>query len=274
MRLQPSDVAFHISPKGVQIPFISSHDAVRVGFVGPYALASSEDFANVNSIDILEAWRDFSSIHRTERIEVRLPPQAFYPLSFEANLSALQKLGFRVNTSDVHQAIALTTQPPSFNRNRRRDLLLCEAEGLVMERIELETAHEIITKNRSHKGFPLSLGVEDLRKLGSYLPQVVEFYGVKRGDATLSAAIVFDESPAIRYVFMWGNHPSLELSGQSMALLALGLHKDSRESGFQYLSLGTSSVMGQENAGLTSFKRSLGAFSEPRITMMRSAIEN
>jgi hypothetical protein len=249
------------------LPFQKAPNLVRVGFIGPYSLAYTPDSPiNLGSLD--KIWSDLLLKYEESELQVRLPPEIYYQELFRANFEVLSRLGARVLYKDINFHLDLTGNfRDSINRNRSRELKRGSLRNFGFKAITLEDAYEVILANRQGKGLKPSLTKEQFNRLYETFPSALRFHGVELEGRVVSSSITMIISPFHAYVFMWGHDPSEPVSGESISTLCEGLFDTFKSEGFQILCLGTASVQGVVDVGLSRYKSSLGAIESLRITM-------
>jgi hypothetical protein len=249
------------------LPFQKAPNLVRVGFIGPYSLAYAPD-SPINLGSLNEIWSDLLFKYEESELQVRLPPEIYYQELFRANFEVLSRLGARVLYKDINFHLDLTGNfRESINRNRSRELKRGSLRNYVFKAITLEDAYEVILANRQGKGLKPSLTKEQFNRLHETFPSALRFHGVELEGRVVSSSITMIISPFHAYVFMWGHDPSEPASGESISTLCEGLFNTFKSEGFQILCLGTASVQGVIDVGLSRYKSSLGAIESLRITM-------
>lgn len=249
------------------LPFQIAPNLVRVGFVGPYSLAYTPD-VQVNFETLDKVWRDLMIEYEKCEFQVRLPPEIYYQDLFRANFEVLSQLGAQVLYKDINFHLDLRGNfRDSINRNRSRELKRGSLNNYVFKEVALAEAYKVILANRLGKGLKPSLSEEQLIRLHKTFTSKLRFHGVERDGQIVSTSITLIINPFHAYVFMWGHDPSEPSSGETISTLCEGLFNSFKKEGFQILCLGTASVHGQIDEGLSRYKSSLGAVESLRITM-------
>jgi hypothetical protein len=271
MGLQPKAVAFHLGKRGLLIPFVETDRSIEIGYVGPYSGAFPIGKQSLSQEAYLGDWSDFLRRSGEKNCFVRLPPASHFSELEELNRRALLGLGFMPDIEELNQSLHLQQPTQSLNRNRRRDLKRAQEQGLVFGEETLKGAHEVISKNRVHKGFPVTMSYQELSKIEEAHPFTILTHSVTLDEVAQAASICFRVNRDLAYVFMWGHDPESLEPGASMTLLASEISRTLAEKGHKLLCLGTSSLEGETNQGLYRFKSSLGAISEQKISYSRSS---
>jgi len=142
----------------------------------------------------------------------------------------------------------------------------CLRMGFVAEEISesnYANAYDVIRDNRERHGYPISMTAAQLETMAAAFPDRVHFFAVypdPQKSRIVAASVCLALSPAILYVFYWGDAPDMG-AYSPIALLASCIYEFSQREGFSLLDAGISTVLGEPNHGLINFKRNLG-FSE------------
>jgi hypothetical protein len=249
------------------LPFQVFPKLLRVGFIGPYSLAYTSDMP-VNLDALRKIWIDVLEKFQDSELQVRLPPESFYPELFSANYEVLSQLGARVLYRDINFHLNLNGNfRDSINRNRSRELKRASRRNYLLKETTLADAFKVILLNRLEKGLKPSLSMQQLFELHELFPNRIRFYGVEVEGRIVSAAITLIINSVLVYVFMWGHDPSQPTSAESISTLCEGLFNTFKGEGFQFLCLGTASIQGVMDEGLSMYKASLGAIPSDRVTV-------
>lgn len=249
------------------LPFQLASNLIRVGFIGPYSLAYTTD-SPIDLEALNEIWGDLIVNHMGSELQVRLPPEIYYQDLFRANFQVLSDLGARVLYKDLNYHLDLTGDfRDSINRNRTRELKRGSIKNYLFKTISLTDAYKVILANRREKRLKPSLSEEEFFQLHKACPGALRFHGVELGGQVVSASITLIVNPRHAYVFMWGHDPDKAASGESISTLCEGLFNSLKDEGFKILCLGTASVQGVVDEGLSRYKSSLGAIESVRLTL-------
>lgn len=225
-----------------------------VSFFEDVALPELEAF-------LLEVTR-FLQRQGIRRLELLLPPAAHADERVAEQHFVLRSLGFSETLCDVNYAISVDERPLSqrLNYANRKRLNKCVRDGFSagpMDASLLAEVYELIQRNRQSKGYPMTMTLPQLYEMQTLFPAQVLLYGCHAGDTLAAAALCLQVSPAVLYVFYWGD--DAQFSGYSpVTLLADAIYSDCQHKGVALLDIGTASEEGQANQGLIRFKRGLG----------------
>lgn len=199
---------------------------------------------------------------KASKILITLPPVVYYSDSkFYKNYF---DAGFTIDRAEQNYSISITSQ--SYNEiihhSTRKRIKKCRREGFFVKKSqpnELEEAYNIISINRTAKGFPITMSFKDLDNTSKSLnPKISSYLVMNNKNESLAASIVYEVNKDINYVFYWGELPQY-LPFSPVVLLAEHLYQVAQKNNKKILDLGTSSVNGTPNQGLVTFKERLGA---------------
>jgi hypothetical protein len=209
--------------------------------------------------------------------EFNLPPAYFFPEVFNNQARALSDMGFRA-VDDTNSTICFpqSAAPPSeafFSRgNRKRIRAFREKGGSVRQAIdtELRDAFRLLASNRVRRGAELSVSEERFLGLARGYPSIYKCWLALIDDEPYGVAYTVEISAHATYVLYWGD----SIAGRALSVVASlcdKLQAVAWGEGKEFLDLGTSSVAGEVDEGLLTFKKNLGAvsFRQSRFYMER-----
>jgi hypothetical protein len=175
---------------------------------------------------------------------------------------------FRISCHDLNYEMLVDDRPfaarVDYGNNKR--IRKCINAGFFAELIEstdYPKVYQVIKQNRERRGFPITMSLEQLGQMVKVFPKRMRFFAVY-SDADrasiVAAAVCIAISDSVLYVFYWGDAADVE-SYSPVALLADGIYAHCQQMGIKCLDVGTSTLEGEPNQGLVTFKKNLG-FSE------------
>jgi hypothetical protein len=236
-------------------------DEILIGFKGPYGGIYSNHELNFSILQDLYS----ELISYQKPIRIRIAPAERFPKTHHYNLKTLTELGFKIVYKEINQNI--NTNNLNFNRNRLRDFKKSINLNYTFNASKVESAYEIISKNRINKGLKLSIKLEYLLEMMNLRGDLVSSYSVSNKNSLLCAAIVIKVTDNYSYVYAWGHDQDVPNSGTSLSLLVRNLVISLNANLIENLSLGTSSISGEVDQGLFKFKESLGAKPEEILVL-------
>lgn len=251
-------IHFHVSEgKAVSIPQNS---------FGGVAVISVVDIALFE--DFLRWVIDDLKLNQVKQIEIRNCPN-FYP-NGSIMEEVFSKIGFQILYSNVNQFIEVDNKKfiRKINRNRRRNLSFCKKKGFTFKQLTLEkldAIYFVLAKNRTFKGYKLSMSLKQLKSEFINFPNRYVLFGVFEEEIMIAAAVCIKVSSNILYDFYHGELPEY-IEHSPVTMLVEGIYNYSIDNGYDLLDLGTSAIQGKLNEGVCQFKKSLGALLGWKIT--------
>jgi hypothetical protein len=220
--------------------------------------------------DAVEA--DLASIGAC-RIEVLPAPMAHDPIAFSNVLYLLRARGFAMETCDLNHALAVNDVPLAerMTYGNRKRLRKAEREGFAVRRLgidQLPAVYDAIAANRAAKGNAMSMRLDQLEEMATLFPDRVVLFGMADGEALAASAVCLRLSPAVLYVFYWGDRPGYGALSPVVAL-ASAIYDHCRQEGLALFDVGTSTIDRDPNIGLIAFKRGLGFTESLKVRMAK-----
>jgi len=198
-------------------------------------------------------------------IRIRLSPAAHDISLFAITFNCLLREGYQADRTELNYEITLNDT--SFldriahgNRKRiqktLREGFFCNHESFA----SLPKIHQLIAENRLRLGVPMSMSVDQLNHMAMVFPERLHLFAVYRDSILkemVAAAVCLEISQDILYVFYWGDIDGMR-NYSPIALLASYIYEFGVSRGMTVLDVGTSTVNGEPNHGLVTFKRNLG----------------
>ena len=223
-----------------------------------------------DAVSSLIVWAQAQKIRQ---IVFSLPP-LFYDVPHISKMqNALWGNGFEISAFDLNFEYFLAAHGPDYpdriDRCARKNCRRAEKEGLTFEKTDdFAAVYETIRINRTERGFPLKMSLEDVVATSKVIP--TDFFAVKTpGNEIASAAITQRmDSKTVRVVY-WGNPGAFEQL-RPVNFLAWKLFDYYKKMKFDVVDIGISTVDGVPNNGLCAFKESIGCSCSPKITFERN----
>lgn len=199
-----------------------------------------------------------------DEIRLTLPPH-FYDGSMSAKtINSLFRGGFSIDKVDVNHSVELSSWKPQSIRRQSGfvdlDFRKC---GVGEEEIR---AYEIIRANRTHRGYPLRMSLDQVLQTIRLVD--ADFFLVAMPDgAEVASAMVYHLAKDIVQVIYWGNLPGYD-HFRPMQFLALRLFEYYREHGCRIVDIGPSSENSIPNYGLCDFKERIGCQAHPKFSFV------
>jgi hypothetical protein len=219
----------------------------------------------IHQIDaIIEVLIEWSKQNKYDGINIISPPYFYNPNFFVKITNSLFRANFQIKNSEINyhfetnsfnsESVYLTNIWPNA-RNKVRQAL---TYPLIFNKIDnskgLE-AYDIISQNRSERGFPLRLSYDQLKETEPIIP--IDYFLVSDNNQSIAAAIVFHLSKEVVRVVYWGDLPKFS-EYKTMNFLSYKIFQHYKELGIPYIDIGHSTVDSIPNHGLCEFKESIG----------------
>lgn len=208
------------------------------------------------------------------RVELLPAPMAHDPVAFSNQAYLLHARGWQTTHCDLNHTLAVDERPfeTLLSYGNLKRLRKCRREGVVGRVLPddaLPAVFDTIAANRASKGHAMSMTLAQLAEMQARLPGVMRLYGAHAGDELAAAALCLRLSPAVLYVFYWGDRPGhAQLS--PVVAVAEAIHADAQAHGVTLLDAGTSTVNHEPNHGLIQFKRALGFTESLKLRLART----
>lgn len=256
---------------------VSGEEAVSL----PRRPFGSFELSHKLNIAILSAFIDYIE-NELRRNGVRsIIIKGFSPVYHADNFTkvvfSLNQKGFAVSLVDVNYHLN-TPEGGIFDqlnpRYTRRRLRLCRDEGFAFrweDASRLPEIYEFICRSREEKGYPVSIGLDQLRRSLSGFPDSYRLCSVRREGEITATGILVRVNSRIAYDFM---HASLaEYNTFSPTLLIVkGMFDFCVAGGYEILDLGVASLDNQLQSGIARFKENIGGIPTVKLTFKKELI--
>ena len=197
------------------------------------------------------------------------------PFAYDESLSAqnfnlLFRKGFQIENHELNYSMAVDTIPfeEKIDYGNLKRLKKCRRENLEVRQLsasEVKQAYEVISENRTRRGFPITMSWDALNEMMNAISNSIVCFGVFQQEKMVASAICIPVNPKILYVFYWGEVSGME-SLSPVTLLAERIYRYCLENKIELLDIGTSTVKGIPNYGLIRFKKNLGCTESLKLT--------
>jgi Acetyltransferase (GNAT) domain len=209
-------------------------------------------------------------------LQVLLPPLQHDPADVSVQYFLFRAEGFRESLVDLNYAQCVDERPfiEKINYANRKRLNKCARDGFVVSAVVAERLPEVyatIAENRAARGYPMTMGEEQLRQMQELFPEAVQLYACEHRGHMVAAAICLRVNPAVLYVFYWGDRPGYSQYSPVVSI-ADCLYQSCQASGIGLIDVGTSTLDLRPISGLIHFKRALG-FSESLKFQLEKRLE-
>jgi hypothetical protein len=216
-------------------------------------------------LDIAEFVSESDTLLRekgAKNIKIKLPPISHDPSSISVTMLQLLNLGYRVSGAELNYSMDVNNinfdQRVEYGNKKR--INKCVKFGIEASMVGLDLYSEVynvIKINRESKGYPVTLSYLELKKFIDKIPEKFVFFKAENSGVIVASAICIRISDDILYVFYWGDIPGYQ-EYSPVVLIAKEIYKYCQENYIKIIDIGTSSVNGIVNLGLSNFKKRLG----------------
>ena len=188
----------------------------------------------------------------------------------------LKEAGFFTQFADLHQHIAVTPAhrlKEKMHDSQVRRLNKCLNAGFIFAAEPFEKLGEVysfIEECRREQGVAINISESDLLRSWVNLEGVYQAFTVRDDQRIIAACITTHVSNAVLYYFLPAASTAYN-NYSPMVLLIVQLYTWAAEQGYILIDMGKSSVRGEPQKGLFSFKEKMGAEvgSAPCLTLRR-----
>ncbi|WMJ74790.1 GNAT family N-acetyltransferase [Cytophagaceae bacterium ABcell3] len=144
--------------------------------------------------------------------------------------------------------------------NQRQELKKCREKGYTSnygQIQDLEAVYDVISRARKHKGYPLTLSLEQFKGLPERFPDDFTFFYVKNKEKYIAVTLGVRVNSRILYNFFMAADPDYKSDSPTIMLLE-ELYNYAHCHGYEILDYGMASEKGAPNHGLIRFKERTG----------------
>lgn len=195
-------------------------------------------------------------------LTIKLPPEVYDSELCEMQETILSELRPTEVIGDSNYHIPVSKIP--FNKvihhNQKHKLSLAIKAGLTCRKLELnetESAYDLIFSCLSSKGYPMTMGKDQVLLMLEELPDFYSFYGVFDGVKIVATSLVVKVNSRIVYTSYNGDDENYRKMSP-LVYLHEYIYTQLRDDQVEMIDLGIASVSGQINRGLATFKEHLG----------------
>lgn len=223
------------------------------------------------AVSLLEKYAVQTGINR---IEMVLPPLFYDPAFLTKVMHVLHRQNWSMLDLDLNFYVDLASTSASnhygMTYSARKHLKTASIHNFRLikgtTKKDLSLAYDIIAKNRSGKGYILSMTKERLINTAEIVD--MDCFLLQLDGQYVASAIVYQVTPTIPLVVYWGDLPGYE-TFRTMNYLTHGVIDSYRKRGFRILDTGTAMLGGSPNHGLCAFKESIGCAISPRCRFVK-----
>ena len=215
-------------------------------------------------------------------IQITSYPDCYEPQQANLLRECLIAEGFDIVYAEINQHVPVSKQPfdTRLHLSAQRRLKKCKKADFIFEEVkkpDFEEIHQLIVMARQRKNFPISLKLDELKKLFEDFPEEFKLFAVKDQETVIAACIGVivreseQDNKGILYYFMPADHSDY-LTSSPTTMLVDGLYQYCQQNGFVLLDLGISTSKGIPNEGLIRFKHNLGAVDSHKFSFCKRLV--
>jgi hypothetical protein len=206
------------------------------------------------------------------QISITAAPFAHDPAKSALLFDCLRRRGYVVETCALNYTVGVDNDDliKKMRRNNRKRLRKCQRTGFSFFQGGLREAkviYDVIARNRSFKGYSLSMSYERVLEMADHFPAHLFFFGINEGTKVVAGAICVRLNPRVLYAAYWGDLHGYERFSP-ITLLADGIYRFARSNGYALLDTGTVPDSAP-NRGLIRFKEGLGFAPSLKLTYVK-----
>ncbi|HEY3402884.1 MAG TPA: GNAT family N-acetyltransferase [Ohtaekwangia sp.] len=240
----------------------------RSSFGGP-VISGKAELADL--ISLLKKVYDWSVVNGISTIQIRCFPEAYNQKQSDLINKAFSLSGYEVLYTDVDQILRVNDEGMNMRPSPKLRVRKSRKTGFQFASLDhstLDRVYHLTADTRLRKKYPMTMSNADLVEMFKDFPDNYFLYGVRHHHKIIAAAVVIKISPTIWYCFYWGDDLHYR-THSPITFLIHQLYDYAKMQGVTLLDLGTSADKGIVNAGVFSFKRSLGCEVTPRHTFIK-----
>ena len=252
----------------ISIPFTQSNGVFHSPGIGTFG----GFFTDVENIDWLHFWSNFVSTQNwISNYEITFPPEFFYPDIFVPQVQACLQLFQCHITLDLNHHVVLESEfGATISKGNRKKLRQFHENGGMVHTgnaWDLDSVIDILEISRRNLGVKLSMSKEQIKGAFAELPGNYVSFIAEIGQFKIASAVVVRISAECLYVLYWGDIGGDWRHFSPVVAIFSEIINYAKENSFRYVDLGKSSLNGNINEGLATFKSNLGALESKKYTL-------
>ncbi len=182
-----------------------------------------------------------------------------------------QNKHFKVSNQEINHAVAVNSTPliEKMMRNNKKRLNKCVREGFLFEHVnsqeDMKMVYQTLKENRENNGHKISMTFEQIMDMYQVFPDRMYFFKGSKDGVCAVGGLCIKINPKVLYVFYWGDKPGYE-QYSPVAFMANGIYEFAQQHQFELVDAGISTLNGEPNFGLITFKENLGFTTSLKLT--------
>lgn len=235
-------------------------------------------FSNNVSLDKLSAFVNFTDQKLKDKgaksILLRNAPDAYDTEKSERLRNSLFHNGYEVELEEVGTVIPVGKDSFELllHRSHKKKLKKCREGGFVFQFLSLdhlEEVYDFLKAVREEKNYPLSMSLDEIKRTTNVFPGNYLLSVVTDKEKIIAANISIRVNSRVLYNF-YHDHLSLYDAVSPVVLLNEGLYNYCQQHGLTLLDLGTSTINGEPDSELITFKVRLGGQPTRKLTFVKN----
>lgn len=215
---------------------------------------------------------NWAKTNNIKQIQINTPALSYSEPHITKFQNALINSNFRILNYDINFEFHLNkfnenNYIETIQRNARKNLKNALNNNLKFEKTDnIKLAYEIIKINRSQKGYPLWMSLNDVKNTNDIIKS--DYFLISTSDnKPIASAYIHHLTDYVYRVVYWGNLMEDEQL-RPINFLAYNLLKYYKNSQCKILDIGTSTLDSVANFGLCDFKESIGCTCSPKLSFI------
>jgi hypothetical protein len=154
-------------------------------------------------------------------------------------------------------------------RNNKKRLNKCIREGFVFEEVstvnDIAEVYQTLKENREGNGHKMSMSLDQIMDMYKVFKEKMYFFKGSQNGVCAVGGLCIKINPKVLYVFYWGDKPGYQ-QYSPVAFMANGIYEFARKNQFKMMDAGISTLNGEPNFGLITFKENLGFSTSLKLT--------
>jgi hypothetical protein len=238
---------------------------------GSFTISEKVDFRTLHAF--IGHISEFFKNIKIKKIEVKHYPAFYQPGMNDEVVAALGLKGFKVSKIDINHHLEISGVDFSslIHPMEARRLKKNEKAGFVFsqhQNIDAEMLFSTIVSFRQAKKIPVNIDYATLQRLVHAFPDEYRFYSVSRGNEIIATTICIQVNQTVLYNFLPA-HDVTYNNYSPMVYLMEGIYNEAAIQETRILDLGISSLEGELQSGLITFKERLGGIPKSKLTFLK-----
>jgi hypothetical protein len=219
--------------------------------------------------EFLSDLKDYIVSEELKKIAITLPPDIYQKNMNAKLINAFIRIGFKLEVPDLNSCIDLKKFDGKWTKSEVagncRKAINNNLEWAIATGIDdMESAYEVIYKNREGLGRKIHMTLEDILKVKDIFP--VDFFIIREGNGNcIGAAVIYRGHKSIAQGIFMGSDLEKRNLGV-IDLMYMKVYEYYKKLGYEYIDLGTSSLEGEPNPGLLRFKENHNSITSLRYS--------